>query len=79
MVFVKTTNSFQVSQAEKVEAGVSEVVKDFGSVDIFIANAGMYASRFDKRLSANITTCQVWPSRNQSWSRRWMSTESKCR
>ncbi|KAF2729900.1 putative NADP-dependent mannitol dehydrogenase [Polyplosphaeria fusca] len=30
-----------VSDADKVKAGIDEVVKDFGKLDVFVANAGM--------------------------------------
>ena len=33
-----------VTQAEKVQKAISEVVKDFGTIDIFVANAGMKLS-----------------------------------
>ena len=35
----------EVSQSEKVQAAIKDVVSDFGKVDIFVANAGMAISK----------------------------------
>lgn len=51
-----------VSDAESVQKTVSQVVQDFGRIDVFVANAGMAISKpileqtlpeFDKQMSVN--------------------------
>lgn len=32
--------TIQVSDADQVQKGIADVVKDFGKVDVFVANAG---------------------------------------
>lgn len=53
----------EVSDASKVQAGVEEVVKDFGQIDVFVANAGMAISKpileqtldeYRKQMSVNV-------------------------
>lgn len=38
--------SFQVSDPGNVQNAISEVVKDFGKIDVFIANAGEFMHGF---------------------------------
>ncbi|GAO52419.1 NAD(P)-binding protein [Saitoella complicata NRRL Y-17804] len=53
----------EVTDPVKVEAGVNEVVKDFGGIDVFVANAGMAISKplletsleeYRKQMSVNL-------------------------
>ncbi|KAH7122055.1 short-chain dehydrogenase [Dactylonectria estremocensis] len=52
-----------VSNAEQVQSTIAEVVKDFGRIDVFVANAGMAISKpileqtldeFNKQMSVNV-------------------------
>jgi NAD(P)-dependent dehydrogenase (short-subunit alcohol dehydrogenase family) len=54
-----------VSDADSVQKSVKQVVEDFGSIDVFVANAGMAISKpileqtlpeFDKQMSVNGTS-----------------------
>ncbi|KAF4537811.1 short-chain dehydrogenase [Lasiodiplodia theobromae] len=53
----------EVSQPEKVQEAIAQVVKDFGRIDVFVANAGMAISKpileqtleeYDKQMSVNV-------------------------
>lgn len=53
----------EISDASKVQAGVEQVVKDFGRIDVFVANAGMAISKpileqtldeYRKQMSVNV-------------------------
>ncbi|KAF3009373.1 hypothetical protein G7054_g8654 [Neopestalotiopsis clavispora] len=59
------TNAYKVdvSNAEAVQSAIAQVVKDFGRIDIFVANAGMSISKpileqtldeYKKQLSVNV-------------------------
>lgn len=41
MAIAKQRLTTLVSQADKVQHAIAEVVKDFGTIDVFVANAGM--------------------------------------
>ncbi|KAK7418139.1 hypothetical protein QQX98_004114 [Neonectria punicea] len=52
-----------VSNSEQVQSTIAEVVKDFGRIDVFVANAGMAISKpileqtlpeFEKQMSVNV-------------------------
>lgn len=57
---------FQVSNAEQVQRVMGDIVKTFGKLDVFVANAGMAISKpileqtleeYDKQMSVNGKFC----------------------
>jgi NAD(P)-dependent dehydrogenase (short-subunit alcohol dehydrogenase family) len=73
------TNIRSVSDSTQIQETLKTVVKDFGKIDVFVANAGKIPLPVMSVVNADLDErLQAWPSQSLSSSKHWKSTRSRC-